>query len=153
MATVDQGTELRAALEAFETALETPLVSGEHATWSERVLETWSALKARIDRQMDELHPQLFDEILENDAELAQRIEQMRAEDEALRRELHLLDARIATLSRRTPFAERDELRTTDEREDLANDGIAFVVRMRKQEVAVQTWFVEAFNRERGTGD
>jgi hypothetical protein len=153
MATVDQGTELRTALETFETALETPLVSGEHATWSERVRETWSQLKPLVHRQLEEVHPQLFDEIFETDAELARRIEQLRDEDQALRREMQRLDERIETLALRTPFAERDELRTTDERDDLVEDGIAFVVRTRKQEVAAQTWFVEAFNRERGPGD
>src|SRR5688572_7292752 len=116
MATVGNDTELRAALEALETALGTPLVSGEHATWSERVAGCWSRVHTIASRQLDQVHPQLFAEILETDAELAQRIEQLKAEDEAIKSELAGLNDRIAKLARRTPFAERDELRTNEER-------------------------------------
>jgi len=35
----------------------------------------------------------------------------------------------------------------------LVDDGIEFITRMRKQEAAVQAWFVEAFTRDRGVAD
>jgi hypothetical protein len=35
----------------------------------------------------------------------------------------------------------------------LVDQGMALVTQIRKQEVAIQTWFIEAFNRDRGSVD
>jgi hypothetical protein len=35
----------------------------------------------------------------------------------------------------------------------LIDEGLTFIARVRKQATAIQTWFVEAFNRDRGAVD
>jgi hypothetical protein len=38
-------------------------------------------------------------------------------------------------------------------RQLLVDQGLALVLRIRKQEAAARTWYVEAFQRDRGVGD
>ncbi len=55
--------------------------------------------------------------------------------------------------SLRAPEVEPDEGQANNHVQALIDEAMAFIMRARKQEVAVQTWYVEAFNRERGGGD
>lgn len=91
--------------------------------------------------------------MLEVDQEMFKRVELLRQEDQAIAAELDGLGELIERLRLKTPVAEPNEARTDKEREALAERGLAFVMRLRKQEVAIDTWFGEAFNRDRGSGD
>jgi hypothetical protein len=48
---------------------------------------------------------------------------------------------------------EPDEAKAQPHIQKLVDTSVALVTRVRKQDVALQTWFAEAFNRERGGGD
>jgi hypothetical protein len=37
--------------------------------------------------------------------------------------------------------------------QDLIDAGLKLVIRVRTQEQAIRTWFLEAFDRDRGTAD
>ncbi len=139
--------EMRTALEAFENALATPLISGEHVAWVDGAKMSWQEAATQVQRQIERIHPAQYTKMLEADSELAARIEKLRQEDATIGRQLKRIAAAVERLHRKAA-AEYDEARTDDDRRRLVNAGISFAVRMRKQEVAVKTWFVEAFNRE-----
>jgi hypothetical protein len=48
---------------------------------------------------------------------------------------------------------EPDELTLAKARDHLVERGLSLVLRIRKQEAAVKTWYLEAFQRDRGVGD
>ncbi len=145
---------LRDALQAVEKALATPIVEGEMAEWGRAIQQAWDEAAKCIRAAVDVAHRKQMKEIAEADPEMFKRIEQIDAEDREIRRLLDNLASDIPHVIRNLPLAERDPAALVNEElESLVNDGLAFVSRVRKQEVVVQTWLLEAFNRERGNGD
>jgi len=147
--TVDR---LTAAANAFELALDTPLVSGELLDWADVVCARWDELVSAWDERA-EAHQAQYQEMMEVDQEIFRHVEQLRDEDGALAKEIETLGVDLGRLCRKAPLAERDHLRTEGTRQAVIEQGIALAVRIRKQEVAVKTWFMEAFNRDRGPVD
>jgi hypothetical protein len=145
--------ELKGALSAFETSLATPVISGELADWLDAVKKSWAAASAQVQHQARERHPQQYDEISKADPELFPRVEQLQAEDEAIEADRATLDNLVARMSEHVPKLEPDEEKAQHHTKTVTDDGMAFIARVRKQEVALQTWFVEAFNRDRGSVD
>ena len=140
----------RRALETFETRLLTPLVSGELEAWSKALSEAWLPAADEIRRQCDHHHREQFARIATEDPELLPRVEQLRAEDESIRQEIVKLSAEMERIPSRAEKVEPNEGKLDAQLEALRSQGIALVNRVRKQDVALQTWFVEAFNRDRG---
>jgi hypothetical protein len=149
----DPETELRSTLTTFETSVTTPVVSGELSDWIEKARKTWVDCSRRVREHSRELHPRQYEQIAEADAALYRQVELLRAEDEEIERARDKLDHTISRMNEWLPKVEPDEAKAQPHVQNLMEQGIAFVSRVRKQEVAVQTWFAEAFNRERGGGD
>ena len=145
--------DLKIALTNFETSLVTPIVSGELATWIEAVQNGWSEASAQIHYHIKHLHPRQYDEISKQDPELLPRIELLKAEDEAIEQQREQFSSVVSRVSQHAPKLEPDEEKAQKYTKTLADDGTAFLGRVRKQEVAVQTWYVEAFNRDGGAVD
>jgi hypothetical protein len=146
-------TALRDALATFETSVTTPVISGELSDWIMKVKKSWGVVSSRIDEQVRDLHPQQFNEIAETDAALLRQVELLRAEDEAIELDRDKLNQAIARMAEHLPKLEPDEAKAQPHVQNLVDQSVALVTRVRKQEVAVQTWFAEAFNRDRGGGD
>jgi hypothetical protein len=145
--------ELKQALSNFETCLATPIVSGDLAGWASEVQKAWSEASAQIHFHAKHSHARQYDEIGQQDAELFPRIDQLKKEDdeiEAARAQLHQIVMRV---TEHTPKMEPDEEKAKKYTQNLADEGLAFLARVRKQEVAIQTWYVEAFSRDRGAVD
>lgn len=146
--------ELRTALEALETALATPLVEGELSDWSRQVEASWESVHPLVRHQLDVEHKKQFEEIAKADPEMYKRIEQMECEDGAIRDQIDRLSGNILHMQRRLPVAEGDPTAPiNDEQTNLVNEGLCFVTQVRKQQVVVTTWLLEAFRRERGVAD
>jgi hypothetical protein len=145
--------ELKTALSTFETSLLTPTISGELATWLEEVQKTWDEASTQIHYHLKHLHPRQFDEISKQDPELFPKIEQLQAEDEAIEQQRAQLSQLIGRVGQHAPKLEPDEEKAQKYTKSLVDQGTAFLTQVRKQEVAVQTWYVEAFNRDRGAVD
>jgi hypothetical protein len=146
-------TALRDALTAFETSVTTPVVSGELSDWIEKVKKAWSAASSHISEHSRHLHPEQYQEISEADAALFRQVELLKAEDEAIEHDREKLNQTVSHMAEHLPKFEPDEAKAQPHIKNLMDQGVALVTRVRKQEVAVQTWFAEAFNRERGGGD
>jgi hypothetical protein len=146
-------TALRDALEAFETSVAMPVIPGELPDWVDKVKKSWRAASSCIQEHTQVLHPQQFKEIAETDAALLRQVELLQAEDEAIANQREQVNQTIARMAEHLPKFEPDEAKAQPHIENVAEQSIALVARVRKQEVGVQAWFSEAFNRERGGGD
>jgi chromosome segregation ATPase len=149
----DDQREVHDALEVFETSLNTPVVSGELEDWTVALKSSWDRVQPAIQRQLDGPHRSQIKEIGKQDPELLPRVEQLKQEDEQIAQQLRNLSARIEKLSVYAPRIEPNEGKVQDDLTNLIEEGMALVNRVRKQEVGIQTWFMEAFNRDLGTGD
>ncbi len=145
--------DLKTALANFETNLVTPIVEGELTSWIEHVKTGWSEASAQIHYHIKHLHPRQYDEIGKQDPELLPRIETLKAEDEAIEQQREQLATTMNRVTQHAPKLEPDEGKAQKHTQTLVDDGTAFLTRVRKQEAAVQTWYVEAFNRDRGAVD
>jgi hypothetical protein len=144
---------LKTSLAAFETSLLTPRVSGELGPWLEQVQKTWEEASAQIHYHLKHLHPRQYEEISKQDAELLPRIDQLRAEDDAIEHQRGQLSQSIGRLGQHAPKLEPDEEKAQKHINLIVSAGTVFLIQVRKQEVAVQTWYVEAFNRDGGAVD
>jgi uncharacterized coiled-coil DUF342 family protein len=145
--------DLKPVLTMFETSLLTPTVSGELPSWLEEVQKTWEEASAQIHYHVKHLHPRQYDEIAKQDPELLPRIEQLQAQDDAIEQQRAELSQTIGRIGQHAPKLEPDEEKAEKYVKGLIDAGTAFLIQVRKQEVAVQTWYVEAFNRDRGAVD
>ena len=153
MAECNPENGLRDALAAFETALATPLLSGELDNWIDHVQATWSDVSTHVHDHSTRLHPRQYQEISDADPELMSQVEKLQVEDLAIERDREGLCRRVHGIVQHAPQFEPDEEKVKHHLTQLIDIGVLFVGRARKQEVVVETWFVEAFNRDRGVGD
>jgi hypothetical protein len=154
--TTDQRTQsavddaLKAALSNFETSLATPVVSGELADWLDTLKKSWANASAKIHAAAVRGHASELEQIGSADPELLPRVEQLQAEDAAIEHARQSFDQAMSRIATHAPKLEPDEEKAQQHVRKLVDEGMALVTRVRKQEVAIQTWFVEAFNRDRG---
>lgn len=141
------------ALAALEKALESPWIPGELESWAQEVLTQTEAFEPLLAQRMAARHEDLFGEIEQNDAELMRRVELMRGEDERIRAEFTEVLSRAARLAGKAGAIEPDERAVSDGVERFADEALALVIAIRKQELAVSTWLVESVARDRGPKD
>jgi hypothetical protein len=153
MSQTNSETDLREALESFETSVATPIVSGELPDWADKLQKAWLEASAQVHYHVKHLHPRQYREISNEDPALFQQVELLKAEDDAIELEREKLNGRVTGVATHVPKVEPDEGKANRYVHTLIDDAMAFIMRARKQEVAVQTWYMEAFNRERGGGD
>ena len=145
--------DLNTALAALETALLTPVVSGEMEAWARTAQQAATELDRRLPPYLRSvLHPQ-YAEIARSDAELLPRVEQLIAEDQNLLLEQSAFCDRINTFALRAAQVKRDEAQVAAERDGLEEEGIGLIVRIKKQRAAADTWLAEANYRDRGPVD
>lgn len=144
---------LKTALANFETGLVTPIVSGDLAEWLDEVKKYWSEASVQVHNHVKHLHPRQYDEISKQDPELLPRVELLKAEDDAIEQQREHLSGIIQRIAEHAPKLEPDEEKAQKHTKTMIDDGIAFLTRVRRQEAALQTWFVEAFDRDAGAVD
>jgi hypothetical protein len=145
--------KLTDALATLEKCLETPFVPGELERWFHAVETGVAEVRGHLRPVFERTHRAVLEEIFQEDPGLEHRIEQLRREDaEALEQFERFSDKsrRLAAVARRV---EPDEARIKDECYTLVEEGLAFVISARKQEVALRTWLIEALERDRGVVD
>jgi predicted nuclease with TOPRIM domain len=94
-----------------------------------------------------------YDQIKENDTELAARVQQMSQEDQAILAEFEEVQGDLAALSRRAPQVEGDELKLEDRRQRAEKRATDLILRIKRQQAGIATWLHEALNRDRGPVD
>jgi hypothetical protein len=146
-------SELNESLARLETALLGPVVSGELESWARTVQEATKSLSERLPSYLNSvLHPQ-YAEIAKSDSELLTRVQQLIAEDQNLILEQDKFEKRVDDFVRRASQIKKDEAQTAAERGKLEQEGIALVLRIKRQRAAADTWLAEANYRDRGPVD
>ncbi len=146
-------SSLRSSLERLEDCLLSPVVSGELTSWVDEVRHVWADAAAQIREHVEALHPRQYDEISAADPELLPLTEKLQAEDAELAEQCEEYARSIQRFAEHAPKFEPDEEKIAEHTRVLVDEGIQFITRVRKQEAALQTWFVEAFTRDRGVAD
>ena len=146
--------ELKDALDAFETNLETPIIPGEFGRWSQYVQESWPTVAALVRQEIKSTHRKQLEDIAKQDSEMLAVVKQIQKEDIEITRELDEVGGMVDRLAAQAPTLERTPGDTQDSAAaPIIKRGIDFITRVKTQQVAVRTWLSEAFNRERGVGD
>ena len=153
MAHMVDTSQLRSALEALETSLETPRVPGELEPWLAGVRMTIEKVAPLLTRELDRDHKTLLAQIAAEDPELHARVARLKCGEEETRAQLARLQEWITRLAEKTPYVEPDEGRLEQEIVKFVEQGLAFVIHVRKQEIAIDTWLHEALYRDGGVGD
>jgi hypothetical protein len=143
---------LRDALDTLERCCGTPVVPGELVTWLESVEAAFTELEASL-RQQSGRHSEQLNQIMRDDTSLQRQVDHLKREDHELSDMFGALKARATAFAERAAAIEPDEASMSEEVESFARDGAWFVIRVRKQDTAIRTWFGEAVRRERGAGD
>ncbi len=151
--TTQRDTPLTEALAQLETTLERPVIPGELEAWAGEVRRAGEACAALLREQIQQRHAEQFSQITEDDHALVRRVEQIRTEDETIRKELDDFLTEAGQLVVEAPTAEPDEAVETERIEAVRDKGLGLVIRIRKQELAIQTWLVESEWRDRGVQD
>lgn len=150
MATALNNDQVSEAIEKLHRQLELPYVSGELSSWTDGIIELLGSTKECIRKSIEDDHPCSYKTIMKNDLELAQRVEDMRAEDAQLLCKLDDLTREAENLDKMVDEAHLAESQFKPKRDRLVEDGVAFIVRLRKQRAAINTWLGEAFSRDNG---
>lgn len=153
MKVCDKEQELRAALDQFETCVVSPVVPGESLAWSKAVLCTWQPLEEQIKRQIEHVHRAEYKQIAREDPEMLAKVAQLKEADCSLATSMDRLSSHIGKLAVMGEASEAEEGRLQKIVDLIVSEATAFSTQLRKQEAAVRTWFIEAFNRDRGVGD
>ncbi|MGQ0635881.1 MAG: hypothetical protein ACT4QC_14815 [Planctomycetaceae bacterium] len=150
MPSVAPEVELRDALTAFETCLETPLVPGEFERWLADARAALDRIDERLPVHVVKNHRTQLKQIAEADKEMFARIGALARDDEKSLEQLAWFKEWGARLAERTSQTEPDEKKLDDEFAEFSKQGLEFVIDVRKQELAFSTWLGEALNRDRG---
>ena len=145
--------ELTEALTRLETALLTPVVSGELGSWAETCRAADDAVAEHFTRYLEEVLHRQYAEIARSDEELLQRVQQMKAEDQSLAADLAAYQKRLTAFAEAAALIKKHESKVDEERTALEKDGIDLIVRIRKQRAAADLWLTEAVYRDRGAVD
>jgi hypothetical protein len=149
----DSPDVVEAPLKAFEEALVTPFVPGEIDGWLSTTCRAYDALELVLRKRLSHDHPQQLKTIQREDDELSARVDEMRKCDQALLERLDRLAWYIEGLKVRENNGDGETQKLDVSAERMAEEGLKLVIDVRKQEAAINTWFVEAFHRDRGVGD
>jgi len=145
--------ELKTALTDLETNFSIPIVSGELDSWITEVQKAWKEASATIHYTTKHLHPRQYEQMIKEDQALLPRIDLLKSEDDVIEQQREQLGQSVARAAQHIPRLEPDEAKALKQVQSFVDEGLKFVVRVRKHEIAVQTWFGEAFNRDRGAVD
>ena len=139
-------------LAKLETQLATPAISGEEAAWLTATSEALRVVEREVRVAVGKTHPAQFGQMRKEDAALGSQIESLEQEDQANLQRLDEIVTRIAKLHGKYT-TEANESLLKEDFDNFVDEGLAFVVAVRKQETALTTWFAEAFRRDVGAAD
>jgi predicted nuclease with TOPRIM domain len=151
MTTVESMSELRESLTHFESSLQTPIVSGELATWLEDARQAFERVREMLGESCQR-YTEMLNSILHHDTELLGRVEELRQLDARVTSQLNVLQHKFEQLCERAKAVEPDELKLEKQVRDAINQGLTFVLAARKLDTGVTTWHAEATKHDDENG-
>lgn len=140
-------------LAQLERSVEAPVVPGELERWLRGTVEAFQAVRAAFREQIDGVHKEYLESISTEDSGLLSRVEKMEKQDEQIGKELDSLASESEALLKSHESRQADETALADVVGEFAERTIALVIRIRKQDAALETWYQEALERDRGIAD
>lgn len=145
--------ELNDSLDRLETALLSPVVSGELESWANTAKEATAGLVERLPAYVNNvLHPE-YAEIATSDPELLTKVEKLISEDQNVVLELDAFGKHMGEFARRASQIKKDEAQVAADRTTLEQEGLGLILRIKRQRAAADTWLAEANYRDRGPVD
>lgn len=141
------------ALQRLEEHLELPYVSGDLHAWSEALRQLINDAKDRVRAEFASEHNRTFDTIVKNHSNLRQQVEKLRQEDPEILKALDDLSQQADQFASGIDETVLAGQQFQAKREQLVNDGLSLVLRIRRQRAAINTWLGEAMQRDNGVGD
>lgn len=145
--------ELLEHLESLESSLGVPLVPGELRQWLETVQSELESTERVLRTCIDSKHSKEFQQIGSEDPGLFGRVREMEQTDQENLQRSAVLLARLAKLKPLADAVGADEKQIEKPIENVVKHGLEFVTQVRKQETVIDTWLMEAYDRDRGFGD
>lgn len=153
MTTMTINHALEETLAKVETALLSPVVSGELKEWLHNVREAAATFAVDWTRYLNTVLHMEYRQIVETDAELSSSVEKMIHTDQMLLDQLAKFHEDLHALERRAEQLQWQETKLAADRQRLEDEGIKLIVQIKKQRAAAETWLAEAFYRDRGVKD
>lgn len=150
MSATPRNKEFLQAIQSLERCLLTPRVPGELEYWLKNSKAAIDAVGAAMAQQFGDEHRTAFNQITSQDSDMYNRVDQLKIGDTQSREQYDALRVRVHQLEKDAPGVEPDEGRLGAELRRLCESGLSLVTQLRKQEVAIDTWLQEAFQRDRG---
>lgn len=137
----------------LETTLETPVIPGELRSWTKEVQDALVEVKPWLKKAIEKQHPEKLGTISREDPELMRRVTQLEEQDGALLEQFQEMENAIEALRSHAEKVGIDEAKLDPQARACTDQGLALVLAIRKQEVAIETWEMEALTRDRGVAD
>ena len=141
------------ALQTLETNLETPVVPGELAGWVRSVRAAIDTVAPLLHERIYVKHRRMLEQIGEQDPEQLPRVEQLRQEGGALLEELAARTGEFRDLDRANSDRQENARAFEEDIERVVQRGLALVIHVRRHDTALATWYMAAFQRDRGVAD
>ena len=141
------------AVEQLEVSLHSPFVPGEMIGWADTLRNAVNDLQTPMNEHLNLVHHRAIKQIAIDDPELSARAVNLKRTDEQNRQTFERLLKRVSNLPERVSQAEPDESSMMDELHKTIDDGLKFVLSVRGQETALDTWMNESLYRDRGEGE
>jgi Spy/CpxP family protein refolding chaperone len=151
-AETSDSARIDAALSQFESCLESPVIPGELPSWAAAVEQTYRGLGGPLRREIEDTHRDQLAQITSEETDLLAQVQQLREEDAQLGEVYQAFGNDIRAFRKQAERVEPHEGKLAERLTRVVNDGLALVIRIRKQQRAIRTWLLEAFNRDTGVG-
>ncbi|TWU14341.1 hypothetical protein CA54_31860 [Symmachiella macrocystis] len=139
-------------LELLERSLHVPLVPGELGRWLEAVQTELDSTERVLHTWIESKHAKQFQQIGSEDPALFGRVREMKHTDQENLQRCAILLTRLAKLKPLADAVGADEKQLEEPIENIVQHGLEFVTEVRKQETVIDTWLMEAYDRDRGFG-
>lgn len=146
-------SEMSAALQNLETNLETPIVPGELSSWIHDLCQSRDKVDPLLHKLIEDSHSRRIELISEQDPDQLSRLQRLQEEDQALLDDFYDLAQAMESVAKQIGDEEDNESELIDETNEIVELGLALIIRTRTQEATLTTWYMEAFQRDRGVAD
>lgn len=146
-------TPLDEAITSFEQTALSPVVAGELSNWAKAALQSVEQLEHVLVQDVKAQHESIFGTISDTDAEMLTRVQKLQAEDDGIFhcvRETHEIGRTLQSVG---ATVEPDEEKAANIVKAFVKSAELLIIRLKKQELAVNLWLQESMTRDRGVKD
>jgi hypothetical protein len=137
----------------LEEHLELPYVSGELQDWSDRLCEVLADASQEVRAAVASQHSKSYDTIVKSHSNLGKQVDKLRSEEPELLAALGSFEQSAQSFASSIDETLLAGKQFQPKREQLIQEGLALILRLRRHRAAIATWLSEALQRDNGVGD